>query len=104
MFESGGIKLEVGNKWAQWLHNPCRMVASKTLQSKGQDQNWSTAEPTGYITLAIWRVPDASKRVGGGGVAPKWAGWLHNPCRLGGPRSFVAGDKIKTRSERSLVA
>ena len=24
----------------------------------------------------------------------KWARWLHNPCRLGGPNRFRAGGKI----------
>ena len=24
-------------------------------------------------------------------MAHKWAGWLHNPCRLGGPHGFRAG-------------
>ena len=30
-------------------------------------------------------------------VAHKWAGWLHNPCHLGGPQRFRAGDKIRIR-------
>ena len=28
-------------------------------------------------------------------MAHKWAGWLHKPCRLGGPPRFRAGDKIR---------
>ena len=39
-------------------------------------------------------VPNASERGGGGGQNQKWAGWLHNPCRLGGPQRFIAGDRI----------
>ena len=27
-------------------------------------------------------------------MAHKWANWLHDPCRLGGPQRFKAGDKI----------
>ena len=27
-------------------------------------------------------------------MAHKWARWLHNPCRLGGPHRFKAGDKM----------
>ena len=29
-------------------------------------------------------------------VAHKWAGWLHNPCRPGGPQCFRAGYKIRS--------
>ena len=28
-------------------------------------------------------------------MAHKWARWLHNPCRLGGPRRFRAGGRIR---------
>ena len=27
-------------------------------------------------------------------MAHKWARWLHNPCRLGGPHRFRAGGRI----------
>ena len=29
-------------------------------------------------------------------VAHLWARWLHNPCRLGEPLRFRAGDKIRS--------
>ena len=29
-------------------------------------------------------------------MAYKWAGWIYNPCRLGGPRCFTVGDKIRS--------
>ena len=35
----------------------------------------------------------------GGGksvVVHKWADWLHNPYRLGGPQHFKVGDKIRS--------
>ena len=47
----------------------------------------------GYITPAAWGVPIASKRGAESKVAHKWATWLHNPCRLGGPHRFRAGAK-----------
>ena len=37
-------------------------------------------------------------------VAHKWAGWLHNPCRLGGPQRFKAGDKISSGPQMGRVA
>ena len=42
----------------------------------------------GYITPAAWRVPTASERGAESQVAHKWARWLHNPRRLGGPDRF----------------
>ena len=31
-------------------------------------------------------------------MAPRWARWLHNPCRLGGPHRFKAGSLNKKKS------
>ena len=40
-------------------------------------------------------LPNASERGTKSEVAHKWAGWLHNACRLGGPQRFRGGDKIR---------
>ena len=32
-------------------------------------------------------------------AAHKWAGRLHNPCRLGGPQRFRAGDRISSGTQ-----
>ena len=37
-------------------------------------------------------------------LAHKWARWLHNPCRLGGPHRFRAGGKIKSGPQVGKVA
>ena len=37
-------------------------------------------------------------------VAHKWARWLHNPCRLGGPHRFRAGGKIRSGPQVGKVA
>ena len=37
------------------------------------------------LTRPTWGVPNASEHGTQSEVAHKWAGWLHNPCRLGGP-------------------
>ena len=37
-------------------------------------------------------------------VAHKWARWLHNPCRLGGPHRVRAGDKIRSGPQVGKVA
>ena len=49
------------------------------------------------------------KRIKGGGgttleVAHKWATWLHNPCRLGGPHRFRAGGRIRGGPQVGKVA
>ena len=37
------------------------------------------------------KVATALERGAQSEVAHKWARWLHNPCRLGGPHRFRAG-------------
>ena len=119
-----GAKSEVAHKWARWLHHPCRLgdphgfraggqmrsgpqvgkVAtsplprrgSPTLESGGQNQKWPTSGQGGYITPAASGIPTASKRGAKSEVAHKWARWLHHPCRLGDPRRFRAGGKIRS--------
>ena len=48
--------------------------------------------------------PGASKRGAGSEVAHKWAGWLHNPCRLGGPHRFKAGGRIRSGPQVGWLA
>ena len=127
-----GSKSEVAHKWAGWLHNPCRpgdphrfraggkvrigpqvgKVATSPLpprrsppfQSGGQNQKCPTNGQGGYITPAAWGIPTASERGAKSEVAHKWARWLHNPCRLGDPRRFRAGGKIRSGLEMGKVA
>ena len=75
-----------------------------TLQSGRQNQ----------VGLQLGRVATSPVRLGGfsllqsGGtksaVAHKWAGPLHNPCRLGGPQRFKAGDKISSGPQVGTLA
>ena len=37
-------------------------------------------------------------------VAHKWARWLQNPCRLGGPLRFGAGGRIRSGPQVGKVA
>ena len=147
-----GTKSAVAHKWAGWLHHPwCvggpqrftpgdkissgpqvgRLAASPlasggspTLHSTGQNEQWPTSGPRGYITPADSGIPIASElgtksavahkwvnwlqqpswlerrqcfRVGRkSAMAHKWADWLHHPSRLGGPQRFKAEDKISS--------
>ena len=76
----------------------------KWLQSGGQNQKWPTRGQGGYITPAAWGVPTASERGAESEVAHKWARWLHNPCRLGGPHRFRAGGRIRSGPQVGKVA
>ena len=77
---------------------------SPPLKSGGQNQEWLTSEQDGYITPTAWGVPTASKRGAQTEVAHKWARWLHNPCRLGGPHHFKVGGRITSSSQVGKVA
>ena len=75
------------------------------LHSGGQSERWPTSGQGGYITHTAWGVPTASKRGGAQSqVAHKWARWLHNPCRLGGPHRFKAGGTITGGPQVGKVA
>ena len=69
---------------------------SPPLQSGGQNQRWPTSGQGGDINPAAWGVSTASERRAKSEVAHKWARWLHNPCRPGGPHRFRAGGKFKS--------
>ena len=58
----------------------------------------------GYITPCRLGVPTASKRRAQSEAAHKWARWLHNPCRLGGPHRFTAGGRIRGALKVGKVA
>ena len=78
---------------------------SPPLQSGGQNHRWATSGQGGYITPAAWGVlPDASERGAESQVAHKWARWLHNLCRLGGPHRFRAGGRITSGAQVGKVA
>ena len=74
------------------------------LQTGGQNQKWPVNGQGGYVTPAAWGVPTASERGAKSEVAHKWARWLHNPCRLGGPHRFRAGARIRSGPQVGKVA
>ena len=74
-----GTKSEVAHKWADWLHDPCRLggggggcnALERGTQSKG---------------------------------AHKWADWLHNPCRLRGPQLLIARRSVRSGPQVDVLA
>ena len=99
-----GAESEVAHEWARWLHNPCRLGGPHRFRAGGQNQKWPTSGQGGYITHAAWGVPTALELGQKSELAHKWARWLHNPCRLGGPHRFRAGGKIRGGPRLGKVA
>ena len=84
-------------RWGPWgggRLGPLPPGGSPPLLSGGQNHKWPTSGQGGYIT------PAASERGAKSEVAHKWARWLHNPCRLGGPHRFRAGGRIRSGSSQ----
>ena len=73
-----GAETEVAQKWARWLHKPCRLGAAQRFG--GHNQKWPRSGQGGYKTPAALGVPTASKRGAESEVANKWARRLHNPA------------------------
>ena len=127
-----GAKSEVAHKWANWLPHPCRIGdprrfraggkirsgpqvgklatsplpyrGSPPLQSGGQNQKWPTSGQIGYLTPAVSGIPAALERGAKSEVAHKWANWLPHPCRIGDPRRFRAGGKIRSGPQENKLA
>ena len=82
----------------------CKQEGQKKKRGGGQNQKWPTCGQGGYITPAAWGVPTASKRGAESEVDHKWARWLPNPRRLGGPHRFRAGGRIRSGPQVGKVA
>ena len=56
---------------------------------------WPTCGQNGYITRAIFRVPNTQHgdKIRNGYVAQMWAKWLHHPCGVRGRQRLVRGQK-----------
>ena len=53
----------VGHMWAKWLHHPCHLGDPKRF-ARGQKSviaTWPTCGQSGYITPAVWGVPNAQR-------------------------------------------
>ena len=56
------------------------------------------------MTPTALGVPTALERGAESEMPHKWARWLHNPCRLGGPHRFRAGGRVKGGPQVGKVA
>ena len=124
-----GKQSELANKWAGRLHDPCRLggrqrfrargrikiapqlarVAEEPIRPRGSptlqlgggggDQEWAKSGPGGYKAPAAYGFPNALERGAKSKVANKWTGWLHKPCRLGGPQRFSVGGRNRSHPQ-----
>ena len=69
---------------------------SPPAQGGGQNQKWPTSGQGGYIIPAAESIATPSEQGAESEVAHCWARWRHNPCRLGDPLRFRAGDKMRS--------
>ena len=99
-----GAKSEVAHKWAKWLPHPCRIGGSPLVQSGGPNQKLPTSGQGGYLTPAVSGIPAASERGAKSEVAHKRENGLPHPCRIGDPRRFRAGGKIRSGPQRGKLA
>ena len=92
-----------GGQRARKLKNALQINTGRfndMLHSGKQNQKWPTSGQGGYITPTAWGVPNASERGTKSEVDHKWAQWLHNPCRPGGPQHFRAGDNSGRKRQK----
>ena len=101
--QSGG-KIRSGPQVGKVATSPLPYRGSPPLQSGGQNQKWPTSGQSGYLTPAVSGIPTASERGAKSEVARKWANWLPHPCRLGDPRRFRAGGKIRSGPQVGKLA
>ena len=99
-----GTKSGAAHKWARWPHNPCRLGGRHRFRARGRIRGGPQVGKVATYPLPIWGVLPASERGTESGAAHKWARWLHNPCRLGGPHRFRAGGRIRGGPQVGKVA
>ena len=99
-----GAESEVAHKWARWLHNPCRLGGANRFRVGGRITGGPQAGKEATWPLPLGGSPPLQRRGAESEVAHKWARWLHNPCRLGGPQDFRAGGRKRSGPKFGKVA
>ena len=99
-----GGKIRSGPQVGELATSPLPYRGSPPLRSGGQNQKWPTSGRIGYLTPAVSGIPTAAERGAKSEVAHKWANCLPHPCRIGEPRPFRAGDKIRSGPQVGKLA
>ena len=98
------VPMRSGPQVGKLATSPLPYRGSPPLQSGGQNQKWPTSGQSGYLTPAISGIPAAAERGAKSEVAHKWANWLPHPCRIGDPRRWRAGGKIRSGPQVGKLA
>ena len=93
-----GAESRVAQKWARWLHNPCRQGGEgvPTPSERGAESEVAHKWARWLHSPCRLGVPTALERGAESQVGHKWARWLHNPCRQ--------GEKIRSGPQVGKVA
>ena len=102
--QSEGAKSEVAHKWARWLPHPCRIGEPHRFRAGGKIRSGPQVGKGATSPLPYRGSPPLQSEGAKSEVAHKWARWLHNLCRLGGPYRFTAGGKIRSGPQEVKVA
>ena len=103
-----GLVEESTARWVDWLHNPCRLGGPRASQrgTKSEGARPDASHPGtkirrgpsvgGLATSPLLSGgPHASQQGTKSEEAHNWADWLNNHVRVGDPRRFRAGGKIR---------
>ena len=87
-------KSKGAHMWAEGLHRPCYL--GRPQHSRDRDEIRSILHVGGLATPPL--PPGGSGTLQSGGPKSELthdaADWLHHPCHIRGPKSFIARDKI----------
>ena len=102
--QSGGIKSEVAHKWAKWLPHLRRIGDPHRCRAGGKIRSGPQLGKLATSPLPYWGSPPLHSGGIKSEVAHKRANWLPHPCRIGDPRRFRAGGKIRSGPQVGKVA
>ena len=95
----------MADKWARWLHHPCRLGDPHRFRAGGKIRSGAqVGKVASYINPAASGIPTALELGATSDVAHKWARWLHDLYRLGHPHRFTSRGKIRSGPQVSKVA
>ena len=99
-----GIASAVGNKWAVWLHNPCRLRVNQRVTTgdrtkRGPQVGHVATQPLLHGGSPMLQSGGQNRKLSTSG-----ARWLHNPHRQGGTQHFTARDRIRSGQQLGHVA
>ena len=91
----------MAHKWARWLHNPYRLGGPHRFKAGNKIRGGPQVGKVAAQPLPPGGSAALQERGAKSKMAHKWAMWLHNPCRLGGPHRFRSGAGSEVAHKRA---